>query len=158
MNMLSKLLGKFDDETPFKDLSEEEQAEILAEEKKARIKHHRDNVRNGPVRTNWITPGQQRRAVARARKTESRKATKRHHRNHFEGQMAKAILRAKLQAVGAVPYATQFTPTLAQKVDAAAWLVRRFGERDEWDELIVGDDMVDIAVRHALAEYQGVSA
>lgn len=151
--MLNRLLGKL--ATKGEEVDDRTDEEVAADEKKARIKYHRDHVRNGPQKVRYITSGQQRRAVARGQKAQARKATRRHKRAWMDSQRNRAVLRAQLQAIGAVSYATDYVPTEKQRVDAGVWIVRAFGERDEDGKLVESDDLFSKAVEAALAEYQG---
>lgn len=62
--------------------------------------------KNGPVKLRFISAGQQRRAEARYRKAQSRKATKRHRREFHQTGMAIAVLRGMLQTVASEPIHT----------------------------------------------------
>lgn len=89
------------EETPFEDLTPEEQAEIRAEEKR----RARDAApKHGPANLRYIGTGQQRRTAARARRSQARKATKRHRKEFFRTDLALAVLRGQLQAVGRLRY------------------------------------------------------
>lgn len=177
--MLNRLLGSLaknqpaEEEVPFEDLPPEEQEEVLAEEKKQRIKWHRDHVRNGPRNFAYVSTGQQRRAQERAKKSHERKINRDHRRRWKQGQWNLAVLRGQLQAVGALPYATDFEPTTAQRVAAGQWIVGAFGERypeDVYDlaehtdsgegvllhrkgDIVLSDQLFPNAVTNALDAY-----
>jgi len=154
MNPLSRLMGKpaaDTDEVSFDDLSPEEQEEILANEKKARIQYHRDHVRNGPQSYRTITVGQQRRAAERSKKALQRKANKRHRRSWFAKQRDFATLRGHLTVIGALPPAVEgFRAPTTQRILSGQWLVRAFGERDEEGQLVLSDDLLQNAVKAGL--------
>lgn len=61
--------------------------------------------KHGPAKVGFISAGQQRRAVGRARKAHSRKATKRNRREWHQTQSALATLRGQLQTMGLLPWA-----------------------------------------------------
>jgi hypothetical protein len=107
------------------ELSPEEQA---LEEKKARIKFHRENVRNGPVKFNHITAGQERRAKARAQKRAIKKNFKRDVRNHFERQRVAATLRPHLQNVGLLPFYDRHEAPLQDQIVSTGWICQRYGK------------------------------
>lgn len=153
LNRLLSSLGTTDEEVPFEELSKEEQAEVLAEEKKQRVKFHRDSVRNGPVKWSHVTTGQQRRRAARDKAALQRKANKRHRRDFFRGQLHLATLRGQLQAIGAVSYATDYKPSVKQRIAAGQWLLGAFGERDSEGGLVLHDDALKDAVAAARETY-----
>jgi hypothetical protein len=135
---LSRLLGrKFSgDETPFDELPIEEQEQILADEKKARVEFHAKQVRNGPVNWRTITAGQQRRAAARSQKGSIRKANARHRRTFIAKRLDTAVLRGHLQAAGVVEYHDPaFEVPSSTKANALMALVSKYGKRDEHGNL-----------------------
>jgi hypothetical protein len=129
MNLITHMLGKLrsTDDTPFEDLSPEKQERILAEEKAARVKDHRDNVRNGPVRHRYISTGQQRRRVERDKASFDRKLNKRHRRKYMNDRIGTAVLRGQLQALGAAEVHPGTVFTIQQRINAGRWVLERFG-------------------------------
>lgn len=158
MNPISRLLGNTlspsaDEEVPFSDLTPEEQDAILAEEKAARVQYHRDHVRNGPQSYRTITVGQQRRAAERGKASLNRKVNRRHRRRFFQTQRDFALLRAQLQAVGALPYATEYAAPVTARLAAGQWLLAAFGERDDDGALVLEDGALETAVRRGVETY-----
>jgi hypothetical protein len=86
LNILSKLLG-YDDEHD----------------------HEVDGPKGrkslGPQRVTFMSNGQIRRAQVRRQKAQRRKATKRFRRDWMRNQWNVAVLRSRLQIVGAIPFA-----------------------------------------------------
>lgn len=148
MNIFSKLPffnGKSDDAVS------EEAAEIQA--KADRIKHHRDNVRNGPVKERHITSGQYRRSIIRTAEAEARKSRSRQIKGYFQTQQTAATVRGHLQAAGILPYAVLELDPFNQVV-SAAWLVQRFGiEVPGTGRVSFAHDDVLTALEGALAWY-----
>ena len=160
-NHLNRLFGGqrgTADATPFEDLSLEEQAEVIAEEKAERVKYHREHVRNGPARFRTITAGQQRRQAERDKAALQRKANRNHRRNYLKKQRAVSVLRGQLQAVGVLPYRTDAQPSLASRIAAHQWIAVRFGERDDHGHLVLTEGSVQKAVQTATDEYRRLTA
>lgn len=134
-------------------LTHEEEQEILANERAERIRFHREKVRNGPVNYGFTTAGQQRRALARAKKSHDRKTNKAYRRSFITNLRAVAVLRGQLQTIGALPFITEHKPTTQQRLRAGSWLVQRFAPRDDAGELLLGDDTVVEAVKAAKRTY-----
>jgi hypothetical protein len=159
MNPLSRLLGKptDTDETPFEDLTPEEQAAVLADEKKGRIQYHRDHIRNGPVKFTYLSTGQQRRRAARDAKAHNRKVNKRHRRQFMRQQQDLATLRGQLQMLGVLPGhdGERVVVSHRQRVDAGSWVIRHYGPRDDNGALILADDLLTQAVAAARLAYTG---
>ena len=89
------------EEVPFEEMTEAEQAAVIAEEKR----FNRERApKHGPSRLRFMTNGQVRRAGARSRKAVARKATASHRREWHKAQQAIAVLRGQLQAVGALAF------------------------------------------------------
>lgn len=121
-NVLTGRSADATDEAP--ELTPEEQA---AEDKKARIKWHRDNVRNGPVSFRSISAGQQRRALVRAQKREIDRNFKREVRSYFDRQRVAATLRPHLQTIGLIPFVDGHTATPHEQLVSTAWIAQRYG-------------------------------
>lgn len=157
---LNRLFGGSRDEeaVPFEDLSPEEQAEVLAEEKAERVKFHRKSVRNGPVKWRTITTGQQRRQATRDQKALERKANRRHRRNFRQKQVKVATLRGQLQTIGVLPTATGIVFREGDRIAAYQWLTHRFGQRDDQGHLILNNDTVQDAVKAAGTEYHRLTS
>lgn len=155
MNILTRKLSQLrgDDTTPFDELSEEEQAKILADEKKDRIEEHRSKVRNGPVRWTSITSGQMRRRRVRDAAAHSKKATRRARKSYHAAQAETATLRGQLIILKVLPSSSDFVPTMTQRLNASTWIVRKFGLRNDEGELILHDDVLAEAAQAALNEY-----
>lgn len=134
MNIMSRLAnvltGKPADAEEV-ELSPEEQA---AEEKAARIKFHREEVRNGPVKFRQVTNGQVRRAQARAQRREIQRNFKREVRSYFERQRFAATVRSHLQIVGVIPFYDRHEAPLHDQIVSTGWLLQRFGVEVVTDE------------------------
>lgn len=113
-------------------LKSEHQAEEMAldeaKEKADRIAFHREKVRNGPVSFKTPTNGQFKRARKRLLQSETKKARRRQVQNFFASEREESVLRAKLQAAGLLPYATDFEPDQQVVLDSITWLIRRFAD------------------------------
>jgi hypothetical protein len=129
-NLASVLTGNSADE----DAPELTAEQKSAEEKKARIKFHRESVRNGPTKFRHITAGQVRRAEARAKKRQMDRNFKREVKNYFERQRLAAAIRAHLQIVGVIPFFDGREEPLEKQVVSTVWIVQRFGVEVTNDE------------------------
>lgn len=130
------------------------------EAKKARIKFHREHVRNGPVKFNPPTNGQLRRAEERALRTQTRKTRRRQVRAYLADQREGAVLRSKLQAVGLLSY-VQRSRKLDPRIgyEATVWLVQRFASDDLADEqgrVEVTEQVVRDAFQSALNRWESI--
>lgn len=84
--------------------------EVASQAKAARVKFHRDNVRNGPVR--FGNSRSERRQAAIDRKSMNSKRRRNRVRSLLGEQRELAVLRGQLQAVGSLPYADEnFRPS-----------------------------------------------
>lgn len=144
MNFIDRIMNKITKTSDEPDLTPEEL-------KAQRIQFHREKVRNGPANFTYWTAGQQRRAQARAAKSQHRKLNQRHRRNFKTGELDRAILRGQLQAIGALPYATDFKPTVQMSISASTWLVANFAPRNEQSEIIFDDETLTRAVENAMS-------
>lgn len=145
MNPLNRLLGHL--RTDDRELTPEELEADAAEAKKARIKYHRDNVRNGPVKYRSITIGMQRRAHERSQATQQRKTNRRYRRAWMDQQAKIATLRGHLTILGVIECqhaTTTFTPE--QVRESSVWAIRQYGKRDDEGNLVQSDDMLAEAV------------
>lgn len=153
MNIFSKLSRQSEVEET--DLTADE---IRAAAKAERIEFHARSVRNGPVKFNAPTAGQQRRAEKRALKTKSRKAFRSEVQNFHEKQRVAMITRGQLQAAGALSYIDGHEAPEAQQISATAWIVQRYGTEVTIDGVGTGHasfrsaDIVD-AMKQALLFY-----
>lgn len=145
MNPLNRLLN-FRKDAPVTDDDAPTEEELKAQ----RIKFHREEVRNGPVKWKFATGGQQRRAAVRAETSRVRKLNRRNRRAWLNGQADKAVLRGQLQAVGALPYEHGGSAAPHAHRAALVALISRFGERDEDGELLIHDDTAKNAIGAAL--------
>lgn len=127
--------------------------ELLAEQE-AKEARKRSTPKHGPASYRFQTNGQARRAHQRRQATTQRKTNLRYRRNWMLKQQAKATLRGQLQAVGALSYATDFVAPVSLRAEAATWIVRHFGPRDEEGGILIGEKTLDIAIERALAEYK----
>lgn len=150
MNPIANLLQNLKSDDVVDDRTPEE---IEAEEKQARKDWHRRNVRNGPARFTHISAGRQASKQRRMQEAFTRRANVKHRRRWMKQQHQVAILRGQLQAIGAVPYATDHTPTTKARLDAGTWIIQRFGERNDEGDLVYHDDMLEEAVKAALEAY-----
>lgn len=121
MNILSTLPSL---DEPAVTLTDEE---LAAQEKSERIAHHREKVRNGPVKFTFMTAGQVRRAEARARKTAQGKVWRKQVRDHFANKRTASFVRAHLQKVGLVPFLDGREISLHDQIVSTAWIAQRFG-------------------------------
>lgn len=117
-------------ETEDRDLTDEERAEIEAQEKADRIKFHRTHVRNGPVKFGHTTPGDLKRDRRRGLARQTKKAARAQRRNFISRVQEHALLRGQLQAVGVIAYETDFAPSDEARFNAARWIVNNFGPDD----------------------------
>lgn len=129
-------------------------SEDPAADKAARIKFHREHVRNGPRPFSYVTSGQVRRQRERDAASMQRKSSKRYRRDWMNNRLRLAILRGQLQAVGAIVYESGIKPTEEQQRQAATWIVREFGERDDDGALVFHDDLLKDAVAKAYNTYR----
>lgn len=157
MNPLNRLLGHL--KTDDRELTPEELEAEAAEAKKARIKYHRDNVRNGPVKYRSITTGMQRRAAERAQDSQARKTNRRYRRAWMAQRAEIATLRGHLIILGVVECKgdTVFTPE--QIRESSVWVIRKYGTRDEeTGELVQHDNLLAESVgkaREAFLQFHG---
>lgn len=150
MNIFSNLPGlKLSEGT---ELTDEERA---AEEKRDRIKFHRESVRNGPVKFSHTTTGQLRRARQRAMTAMQRKGYRRQVRAHFANLREASILRAKLQGVGLLDSYVEIPEASGHK--AALWIIAKFGDRQAITEQGLTVDIVEVAFLNALNRWEELS-
>lgn len=131
---ITRLMPNFGktDEIESKELTPEEIDLQLAEERAQRIEWHFRNVRNGPRSMSYWTTGQIRRQQDRDKKSQQRKANRRHRRNFVGKRHDLAALRGQLQAVGALPYSRgdeSFKPSEALRANALSGLIDRYADR-----------------------------
>lgn len=150
IDILSTQLGKaLNDEEPIDERTDEE---IAADEKRERIRFHREKVRNGPVKFSQPTSGQQRRAMVRATNSMQRKGYRRQVKAYFAAQRELMSLRPRLQAAGILPI-TVALPA-ARTYSAIVDLISSFAEPDENGQVEVTEVVVRDALRSALNRYQ----
>lgn len=133
MTMLMKNLFRNTDDVP---LTEEELDAQDAEAKKARIKDHADNVRNGPVKRRYWSSGQSRRAAERRAATRQRKATKAHRQQWKDEQQSVATLRGHLTILGVIECRSATEFTTQQIATSAEWTYLHYAPRDDEGTLL----------------------
>lgn len=152
MNILDKL--PFLNSDP---KTEADQAALEAEAKAERIKFHRTQVRNGPVKFKAPTTGQIKRAQRRALAAEGRKGRRRQVRAYIRQQQEAATIRGHLQGAGVVAYAGDtFTTTPERALQSIVWIVQRFAEGDENGVVEVTEENVRLALTRALNRWQAI--
>lgn len=112
--------------------------EVAAQEKTERVKFHREQVRNGPVKFRSVSAGQIRRARQRAMDRDIRRNYRREVRNHFERQRVAATLRPHLQAVGLAPTWDDRDFPLEDQIISTAWIAQRYGRETTVDGVGTG--------------------
>lgn len=145
MNILEKLIPSLNKEQK-EVLAKEEQA---AAEKADRIAFHRAKVRNGPVRFTTLTNGQLRRAQKRSEATAQRKNFKAQKRAFFAAQYEASVLRAHLQRLGVVEYATPVISTPTKIEGSIAWIFANFHS----GATTFSEDQLQVALQKAYDRY-----
>lgn len=147
MNPFNRMLSHLRPADSEEELSEEEQKQL-------RIQFHRENVRNGPVKSRYATTGQIRRTVDRGRHARGRKTNKRYRQSWMDNQAHLATLRGHLIILGVLECKHESTVfTEAQRKISMTWAVEKYGERDDEGAIVLGDEMVAKAVANAKAAF-----
>lgn len=133
--------------------------EVASDEQKAkaeRIDWHRRNVRNGPVKFRQPGPSDEKRQRRLALRRQTKKAERAQRKQHFAQTREHALLRGQLQRVGVIAYETDFQPSGQDRMQAVAWLIHRFVEISDLEEIEL-EDALRLAVQRAFDRFSDLS-
>lgn len=150
MNILSKL--PFLDSKPGDDID----AEAFEIQSKAdRIAYHRAKVRNGPVSLKTMSTGQFKRAQQRELKGRTKKARRSQVRGYLANQREAATLRAHLQEVGILSFATPHRKITFERAETSLhWLLVSDIKRTK--QPLVDEADLGAALTRSLNRYQAL--